>query len=341
MTHDPSTAFRLACSAVLAAALLQAGCANTDRATFVTKTSLALFDADTAPGELSFGLHRFEGYVGPRLKDGSVYPVVGFFATDGQLLDRAIWQVFAGGDAATIVTATDSPPGAPKPSRRSAAPTGAGEALAPARPDCASAVDNPPLILSTSSSVGIRLGFVTGSPLPNALTFGYRRKEASSVPVSAGCTPSVLATIDTGYAARRTEADPKLADRTTQYIATGRAADQLAATDDVRRAFDAERGAALRNVAAFDARNREQAQSLLRALGCTAVLDDAGFARAVDDATARGLYAEPEVAGGVRTAARPRQAHVGALRLRLGDAGDFGARLSEHEKAVCALAGRP
>ena len=104
MTSDPcrmaGLAARLAPLTLLAAL---AGCATVDNATFVTKTSISVVDADAAPASASIGFDRIEAYVGPRLADGSVYPVVAAVQSTGSGMGRTVQQSFAGGDAALLV----------------------------------------------------------------------------------------------------------------------------------------------------------------------------------------------------------------------------------------------
>lgn len=101
MNPHTAPARRAALALAVAGSLALAGCASVDtHATFVTKTSLALLDVDSAPSGVSFGYQRTEGYLGPRLKDGSAVPVAGFIRSNGDLLGRSLQQVYATGCAA-------------------------------------------------------------------------------------------------------------------------------------------------------------------------------------------------------------------------------------------------
>jgi hypothetical protein len=205
------------------AAVLLAGCA-TDRVIFVTKTSIGL-DIDRTPGTLAIAYDRIDGFFGPRYDNGAVPPVVASINTDLAVFAPQIRQVYATGNAATLVT-TPSPL-LPQPlllrgNRKS-------------------------MFFGTSTTVGLKIGFdVTG--LPESLTLGYKRKEMSVIPVGTTTVkdaagndveidtyPSVLASIDMRIKAASV-ADTSFG--LNQFFATGNAAESLAANNAaIRRSF--------------------------------------------------------------------------------------------------------
>ena len=132
--------------ACVVASVLTACATATDRATFVTKTSFSILDADSTPPSISIAYDRFEGYVGPRFDDGSVYPVAGFVETDGTFFNRGLRQVYAGGNAARIVTAQ---PGAPVVSQP--------------RSDISTRSDQV-LVFATATSLGLKVSFAEATP---------------------------------------------------------------------------------------------------------------------------------------------------------------------------------
>lgn len=300
----------------LAPVLMLAGCA-THYASFVTKTSLAVLDLDTTPVEASIAFGRTEGYVGPRFDDGSVYPVTGFINARGSALKRETQQVFAGGSAAVLVLK-----GMPKELTNT----------------CTDGRDRPPLFLATSTSVGLRVGFVENSPLPNSFSFGYRRKEAALVPVDKNCQPSVLATHDSDAGARQATDQPKAQLAITQYFATGAAADVLARSKTVQDMFQQGAEAAKISVAAFSDRERLQLRSTIDAVGCAAALDDAQFEDvALVNARELGLFPEngyDKVMAAAKGGPR-RQRYAELLQLRAGADEVRSTAMEIHRRRVC------
>lgn len=317
--------------ALLLAAALLGGCATADYATFVTKTSLAVLDVDTAPVEASIAFSRTEGYVGPRFPNGKVYPVTGYINAKGSALTRETQQVFAGGAAATLVLqdsqAKDPAPVAP---------------VAPLTPvtACPDGRKNPPLFFATGTSVGVRVGFAEGSALPNAFNFGYRRKEATLVPVDELCQPSVLAAHDSDGGARKAEGEAKANLGITQYFATGEAADTLARMPEVRNLFQRSAKAALTAVQAFGERERVQLRDTIDAVACASAVDDTQFETVVlVSARELGLFPEKgfdmvmqAAAGGAR-----RMRYAELLQLRAGADDARTTTMQIHRKRVCDL----
>jgi hypothetical protein len=340
-----------------------AGCATVDNATFVTKTSISVVDADAAPASASIGFDRIEAYVGPRLADGSVYPVVAAVQSTGSGMGRAVQQSFAGGDAALLVirdSGDKKPP--PKPADgSSSSSSGGGDSAGtkggadPTSPLCGDA-RRPPLVFGTTTNVGLKLGFADGTLIPSSFNFGYRRKEAAIVPVTEHCKPSVLSYAQ-NEATVTASADGATRSRAglgvTQYFATGKAADKLAVDPDVQLGFKERAEAALGAVAAFEARERMQGRLTVDVFECLESLDTARLRQVIDHGAAMQLYdndpANNKAEGarirgdGNATDAQRRKAYMGALSLQLGQRGAADARttnLRAHREVVCALAAR-
>lgn len=309
-------------SACLAAAASMAlgGCATRD-AVFVTKTSFSLVDVDSTPAGVSLAHDRVEGYFGPRFDNGHVYPVTGYFRATGNGLGREVQQVFAGGEAASIVLGA-------KPS---------GDHTQ----NCDDDRNNPPLVFATGTTLGIKLGFTQGAPLPNSFVFGYRRKEAAWVPVSKGCQPSVLATLDGSGAARAQADDPKIKAGVGQYFATGAAALMLAKDPTIQSTFTLQAQRAVDNVAAFNSREAEHNQLTLDIIACASKVPEASFDRLVVNADELGVLPDAGDAAAIRSGVDARDRlgrYMRLLRMMNGGAEPRTAALTLHKLKVCKIA---
>lgn len=291
---------RLACCLLAA---VGAGCAS-DSVVFVTKTSLGV-DVSAQPPAAHIGYDRFEGYIGPRFDNGAVPPVAANFETNGQLLDRAVRQVYATGQAARVVTGAAG--------TAASAPQLAG--------------GHKVMSFSTGTTVGLKLGF--GSAAADSLTFGYKRREVSVIPLTNGSFPSVLATLENEYkAADRAQSEFGV----QQYFATGEAAESLAARKEVKSLF-------ARRFADLD-----QARGALAATNCVLALPDADLARAWAHAERQkliGVAGTPTAAQLAASGPAAGRAHY-ASTLAVPDptSPDRTGRLTSHMQFVCALAGR-
>lgn len=313
--------------------LLLSACASADRhAVFVTKTSLAVLDADTAPAAVSIAYDRTEAYAGPRFSNGQVAPVAGSFETDGQIFARQIHQVYATGDAARYAT---TPPQASLPAASPAASAADGSARI--------------MVFGTSTSLGLKLGFADGTALPNSFTLGYRRKEASVIPVDAGMFPSVIGVLhnDTDALAAATASaagrpQPKLG--LAQWFATGDAADALARRDDVRQAFADQAARAVDPVQAFRLGEARQGRLVLDLLACLGRLPDARLDRVWNNAEDLAVFTSaglPDALGVIRQApdaAARRAAYTGHIGVLNAASAAHTTTLDAHKHAVCRLA---
>ena len=194
-------------------AIFLSGCATTNEAVFVTKTSISVAEIDTTPSELSFGYQRIEGFYGPNYENGAVPPVVAFLSSNGGIFNPEIQQIYATGDAARIVTGEDPDPNAVEDKLQG---------------------EKKSLLFGTSTTLGFKLGVTESNP---TFLLGYRRKEASFIPIhdkegGEEKYSSVLASIDTRIGTTDKEFKNK------QFFATGEAAKNMAAKEYMRTGFN-------------------------------------------------------------------------------------------------------
>lgn len=198
---------------------LAAAC-TTDGAVFVTKTSLSFTDVDATPPEATLGLHRVEGFIAPRNRNGDAPPVLAHLQSNRAFFQPNIQQVYATGTAAErLADETEKD-----------------------NSDCASCTaetEGRPITFATSTSVGLRIGL--GSTLTSpieGIMFGFRRKEMSYVPVLAKDAegnyhyPSLIAAIRLAGAEDRADPKDPRGFTSCQGFATGSAATALASKDD-------------------------------------------------------------------------------------------------------------
>jgi hypothetical protein len=320
LPYGPQRAIRVGLGLCVMALLGLAGCATKD-AVFVTKTSFSVLDVDATPAGISVAHDRVEGYFGPRLDNGHVYPVTGYFYANGSGLGREVQQVFAGGEAATVVLG--------------------GTPGTPTLESCGDDRDNPPLLLATGTTIGIKLGFAENTVVPTSFVFGYRRKEVAWVPVSKTCQPSVLASLDSSAKARSKADEAKLEAGVGQYFATGAAAVRLATDDVIRGTFRREAQKAVGNVEAFNNREAAHNQLTLDIVGCASKVPDRNFESVVTNADELGVLASAGDAAEVRKGVDAKDRlgrYARLLRLRNGDEDPRTAALAIHKTKVCKLA---
>src|SRR5689334_8264542 len=90
--------------------LVVGGCASPDRGIFVTSTNIGI-NADATSRVVNIGYDRTEGFVGPAyVEDGTLPSVVGYLHSNLSVLDPQIRQLYATGQAASIV-ASEKPRG--------------------------------------------------------------------------------------------------------------------------------------------------------------------------------------------------------------------------------------
>ena len=206
--------------AVAAIGLLD-GCATPDSVLFVTDSSIG-FNVDNKPPTVSIAYDRIEGYIAPRYENGALPPVVASIETGGSVFNPKIRQVYATGAAAVKAVGT----------------RGAQDGPIVLSGDAA---QKRLVFFGTTTTLGLKAGF-SGDGYPDSLTFGYKRKEFSFIPLASMTTngvktdvyPAVLASIDTTI----TATSPKDTGLTSkQFFATGQAAETLARNPAVSGAF--------------------------------------------------------------------------------------------------------
>ncbi len=206
--------------AALSILLLAAGCADPDSVLFVTVTNIGI-DADTKPANVTIGYDRYEGYIGPTYGTGAIPPVVARIESNLAIFNPEIRQVYATGDAAKLVTGNQSS----APSNKALSGK---KRLA---------------FFGTGTNIGLKVAFMANAP--ESISFGYKRKEFSFIPlgktidkdtgVEIDAYGSVLASIDMNV---NTPSLTTTKLGVSQFFATGIAAEQLASTNaEIRQAF--------------------------------------------------------------------------------------------------------
>jgi hypothetical protein len=212
--------------ALSALCLTLAGCGNKQSVLFVTATTIGI-DADTTPPHATIGYDRYEGYIGPSYSTGALPPVVAKIESDLKIFNPEIRQLYATGDAARLVTKEKLEEGDPK--KDGEMYTGSGRLT----------------LFGTGTNIGLRVTWAGN--VPESISFGYKRKEFSYIPL--GSEPidpedpksqkvdrygSALAAIDMGV---HTESITTTGMAVTQFFATGDAAKNLAVREPIRKRF--------------------------------------------------------------------------------------------------------
>lgn len=301
--------------------LALAGCQSPDRVIFVTNSNISVgYDAATATGHV--GYKRVEAYVGPAYPEtGAIPPVVASLQSDMRFIAPSVSQLYATGDAALIATKKKDVSTSTEPEAR-----------------WADIKDRRLAIVGTSSHVGF---IVQTMDLSLAkVDFGYGRQEASMLPLRNSSQsgkdiyPSVLASITVKPSGEDTAiGDGAGGLKLTQFIATGGAAEALAARPDVRSSFDV-----IARSAAKDA-----AESAAKTLGFT---DDEYSALVSEgDDAAKNAKARVDnivlkllgVAAGNRTLTGEDQAKIQAAAKQLNGSVDDTATLAGKATSLAAL----
>lgn len=329
---------------VLVIVLGLVGCSTPrDAAVFVTKTSTSIADVDTTPASISIGYDRFEGYAGPRFKNGAAYPVASMIESNGSATDRKVRQVFVGGNAAVIAT---RPQSSTTPAAQTATPASTPPPSAPG--------DARVMVFATGTTAGLKLGFAEGSPVPNSLTIGYRRKEAALVPVEQDqLGTSVLGSLSNDVSATVTPpaagspaptASTRVGFGIEQFFATGQAAENLAGKDEIRGKFVDAAEQATGNVAKYLEGEMAMRRLSMRIIVCVARLDDALLERVWRNAEDLRVFPKiPSAADRIRTAgpaSKQREIYVGYLNVNDAWEARTISALEFHEDLVCRLAAR-
>lgn len=261
-------------------ALALAGCGSNNQAVFVTSTDIGI-NADATTRTFNVGYDRVEAFVGPVYPDQGAAPAV-FADLRSNLspFSPKIRQVYATGQAAELVTL---PPTAEI----------SGQLTPPQTPPPMTG-ERRIMVFGTSSTVGAKLGFAATSVVPDSLSFGYKRKEMSIVPMRAQDPKSpdqdhyapVMASIDLDLlSASLPEADMKVA----QFVATGAAAVNLAAQPEFRTLFKEKASESMRLAAASNERLSQRAGDLLSCVAPGGTLDRPSLDAVASAAAAKGV----------------------------------------------------
>lgn len=283
------------------AVLAITGCAS-ENVVFITKTSFGI-DVSSEPSSVNLGYDRFEGYIGPRFESGAVPAVAASFETNGKLFDRVVKQVYATGEAARVVTSAGLPNSSPQLSG-----------------------SHKVMMFSTGTTTGLKIGF-GASGATDVFTLGYKRREASVIPITNGQFPSVLASLQTDVdASSRAETGFGV----HQYFATGEAAVSVAGFRDVKKQFN-------RRLVALD-----ESRSALNTVSCLAALKDSDLPRVWSHAEQVKLLGSANSTAVLQSkpVAEARDLYITSISIPGSDAVAWLSGLQMHRDFVCALAGR-
>ena len=216
---------KLACVVAFLAPVALAGCNDPNTVLFVTNSSLGI-NFDSKPATANIAYDRVEGFIGPRYPNGGAPPAVASMETDGNIFNPMVRQTYATGAAAVGAT-TGEVKDAPKD--LSGNPS-----------------DKKLMYFGTSTTFGLKVGFAAAAgPVPDSFLFGYRRKEASVIPLGEttqadgtvkAVYPSVLASMEVNVKTTPTVSQDNGV-TTKQFFATGQAAEALSTNPTVRAAF--------------------------------------------------------------------------------------------------------
>ncbi|MEH6385762.1 MAG: hypothetical protein V7780_14225 [Colwellia sp.] len=307
--------------------LFLSGCSTTDSAVFVTKTTIAVIDVDSTPGTVSFAYDRVEGFFGPNYENGAVPPVVASMKTSGEITSPTIKQLYATGEAATLVINPDA----------IGYQQSSDDELVGGRKA---------LIFGTSTSLGFKFGL--SNSIPN-FTLGYKRKEASYIPIHKGTDgnsdkySSVLASIDTTIT---TDIDGNEFEN-GQYFATGEAAKLLAVQPYIKDAFKNSAESAL---GSYDENFSKQVENHSGIIRCAFNLSEEQWKSVIDNGIAANLFSDLDdtLVSSLKQFSASKSAddllklmklYSEAIAGGIDPTNDHSLLLKTHENLVCNLAG--
>ena len=191
---------------------------GTDEAIFGTTTSIGL-NAEAAPASISISYDRHEEFVGPADQNGDMPPAVARITSNHSVLNPKVSQLYATGEAALDVTVTDA-----QLAKRTVPQTVAVEG------------ERRVAFFGVSQTVGLKVA-LNPSTVVDSVVFGYRRKEASYLPLVKGpdgrfVYPSTLAAIAVNTQIKGLNDTEQ---GVGQFFATGAAARNLAMRHEVRK----------------------------------------------------------------------------------------------------------
>ena len=248
------TGKRILVLAILSLSLFGCG-GDPDRVLFLTTTQIGI-DTDSKSQSTAIGYERYEGYIGPGYKNGGVPPVIARLESNLSIIDPKVSQVYATGDAARLASG-----GTAKWKEKPL--TGQREIM----------------FFGTGTNLGLKVDFSAETP---AFNLGYKRQEFSLIPIGAQKVQAKVATrASDNMADTKTRRDVdqsedvylsvlaafnlNIANRSfegtgagvSQFFATGDAAEKLAATENIKMAFQNEADSALdiRNIDCAEGRD--------------------------------------------------------------------------------------
>ncbi|MGK0383213.1 MAG: hypothetical protein ACI8QG_002985 [Flavobacteriales bacterium] len=213
------------------------------KALFVTSTSVGInFDATTQTASIAYD--REEGYIGPTYETDAP-SAVAYIQSDGEIFAPKIKQTYATGEAASIVT-------------------GASTYIPGSTSELSG--ENEVMFFGTNTTSGFKIGFATGTPIPNELVFGFKRKEVSHIPlIKDGNGKNRYASTLAFYSMTR-DSSTAAPYSDKQYIALGEAAKAMADKPSIKSLF--ERSAIEISLAEWDTL-KDQQRALSEAIaGC-------------------------------------------------------------------------
>ncbi len=216
--------------------ILVSGCSSLGKKNvlFVTKTSLGV-DIDSKPPTIDVGYDRKEGTVAPVFENGQVLSQMAAFSTKQGLVNQAVGQSFATGNAAELMTKY----------LISNATLTTGDTINISevlKVHTMKRKGEPKrYFFGTDTSFGLKVGLaVENGGIPDSLSLGYKRKEAAFVPLIEKsistdeievALPSLISTA--GFENQISSNDSSLLLR--QFFATGNAANYLASIPGIRQ----------------------------------------------------------------------------------------------------------
>lgn len=210
-----------------------------DKILFLTKTSFGV-DVDSKPPTLDIGYARTEGTIAPVLKDGQVLPQMASFDSEAGIINQAIGQSFATGNAAELLSKYLASAARPDTDAIEEDLLGKPKTIESQPEDQRRAY-----FFGTNTNFALRIGFpVEQGGIPDSLNLGYKRKEIAVVPLISipykddddkdklkVALPSLLSTVSINSNAYNPS---KSSTEITQFYATGLAANNLAALPEIR-----------------------------------------------------------------------------------------------------------
>ncbi len=176
-----------------------------NRMLFVTRTNFGL-DVDTTPPTAEISVARREGLIAPAFDGDETPEVLGTFKSEGNTLNPALTEVFAGGRAASLLTlanaptatgsSTPAPTATPKPRCVTDPPRSRMLdffSRIPVLGALTESNDNArPFFFGTDTTTGLKVAWSgTAGNVPDSVKFGYNRKNFALAPVFGAPTNSV------------------------------------------------------------------------------------------------------------------------------------------------------